>query len=769
MKAIHRGNGSSWKHIANLAGTFTVAAFLFCTSSGFAGNSTNTLWLSLSGVSNGWVTLTLNGTQPGSNYNLLFKQTLADSSWITAGTMTGATNQDWTAVSVPLGAQSSCFFQAQSAAGQTPIMNLWIAQVGISSGSLVGIVSNSQADITYEIQSLTDLTQAGAGWGGSEGFILGSETTNWTAFSVAQNGRANLFLRIRSWADNTGSGIPDWWWLQYFGQTTNVDPYALDPAGDGYTDLQKFQLGLNPTNFTPPAVSNFIAVLSTNGTDVMLEWDPSSGSVQNYALGRYDFNWTTYNYDFTPIGPASGNTNSFDDVGAISNGRYYQDTYYQIQAVYTNGASQIAYAWWIQSSPPAPSGVTVSYNANTGAATVSWQPSPGDVTGYTILRQDSSGSGFTAITTVSAGQTSYVDNSYPGGYDVNYEIVANYAEGSSSPSDPENPRTIPDYTVPAFIVRGPQGALYLTVAGVPQNITAFRVYRTNSQASYYPISNFGNLSIYTWENSQLFTASVGDGYFDVPVTNFNNGVYQLTSGQAPPYGTYGFQVQALGSDGMSGAKVSTGYATGDQDRADYNVPFYDGRAQIAQNINFLLRSVQNNAPFNLDAYIWAYGYGYWGDTNYVFAGFHFCNNLNSSPLALNEFQPFEENNYYANLCFAPANVDANGDSDTGVSIIFGSDPSFGNVQGFSWHYFTFFPYPQNPPPTYFFDTYGLVSGASSPSFAPVLPDPTAQWISYINSEDPGTTNYTIPNEQNVYGLAFESVKWPGYIPLRNFQ
>ena len=32
--------------------------------------------------------------------------------------------------------------------------NLWIAQVGISSGSLVGIVSNSQPDISYEIQSL---------------------------------------------------------------------------------------------------------------------------------------------------------------------------------------------------------------------------------------------------------------------------------------------------------------------------------------------------------------------------------------------------------------------------------------------------------------------------------------------------------------------------------------------------------------------------------------------------------------------------------------
>ena len=238
-------------------------AFYFCTGSGLAqllplgGNSypSNTLWLSVAGVSNEWVNLILHGTTPGTNYVLLSKQALTDPSWNTVGTITGAMDQDWTPVSVPVGAQSSCFFQAQSAAGQTSITNLWIAQVSISSGSLVGIVTNSQADISYEIQSLTDLTQAGAGWG-SEGFIPGSELTNWTPMSVAQNGRTNLFLRIKSWADSTGCGIPDWWQLQYFGYV-GVDPYALDSAGDGWTIYQKFQMGLNPNVFyTPPAPQN---------------------------------------------------------------------------------------------------------------------------------------------------------------------------------------------------------------------------------------------------------------------------------------------------------------------------------------------------------------------------------------------------------------------------------------------------------------------------------------------------------------------------------
>ena len=635
--------------------------------------------------------------------------------------------------------------------------NLWIAQWSTVSGNVTGTASNTLADVWYEVLTNTDLTTPN--WGSSGLFVLGSETTNWTQLpTMPVNLMNNCFFRLRSWIDSANIGIPDWWQLLYFGYV-GIDPNAPDPAGDGYTNLQKYQMGLNPNIFTPPAISTFAAVLSTNGTDVILSWSPAFGKVQNYALGRYTFDWNTYQYDFTSVGPASGNTNSFVDVNAITNGNP-NATYYQIQAVYTNGSTPVTYAWWIQSSAPAPSGVTVSYNANNNTATVNWQPSPGNVTGYTILRQNSTGAGFTAIGTAPTGSTSFVDNSYPGGFDVEYEVEADYAQGNSSPSDPANPRTNPAYTVPASIVRGPQGALYLVVAGIPQNVTTLRVYRTDSQASYYPVSSFsdwwgGLYSTYIWATPQLFSSGAANGYFDVPVTNFNNGIYQLTAAQAPPFGTYSFQVQALASDGLSGGKVSTGYATGDQSRADYNVPFFDGRAQIAQNINFLFRESETNTPFSMDAPGWPfYEYSYSAHSNYVFAGFHYCNNNNGSPLVLSEFQPFEENNYYKNFCFASANVDSGGNLDTGV----------GCAQGYwagswIWPYWTV---TENPPTTYFFDTYGYVSGASSPSFSPVLDNTTAQWLllgggplSYYG------TNYFIPNQNNAFGLPLVSIKWPG--------
>ena len=235
--------------------------------------------------------------------------------------------------------------------------NLWISQVGISSGSLVGVVSNSQADISYEIQSLTDLTQAGTGWG-SEGFILGSELTNWTPMSVAQGNRPNLFLRVKSWADTQDVGIPDWWQLFYFHEI-GIDPNA-DPDGDGLSNIQEYLNGTDPTVFNlPDAPSNFIAVLSTNGTNVLLSWDPSPQLVPNYTtLGRYDFNWNTYNWDFTSLGSVNSNATSFVDVGAVNGGDYF-DSYYQIQVVYARGSTPIVTSWIYLSSPIPP---TFAYN-----------------------------------------------------------------------------------------------------------------------------------------------------------------------------------------------------------------------------------------------------------------------------------------------------------------------------------------------------------------------------------------------------------------------
>ena len=139
--------------------------------------------------------LILHGTTPGMNYVLLSKQTLAGLNWSNVGAMTGAANQDWTAVSVPVGAQSSCFFQAQSAAGQTTSTILWLECLTVSNNVVNGLIHNSSPLVPYALSSMQSLLWPA--WN-AEATFYGSGFTNFTAFSVPRLGRNMLFLRARS-------------------------------------------------------------------------------------------------------------------------------------------------------------------------------------------------------------------------------------------------------------------------------------------------------------------------------------------------------------------------------------------------------------------------------------------------------------------------------------------------------------------------------------------------------------------------------------------
>lgn len=92
---------------------------------------------------------------------------------------------------------------------------------------------------------------------------------------------------MKSWADSTGSGIPDWWLQYYFGTNwANIDPYSI-AAGDGWTVLQKYQNGWNPTSFyTPPAPTGLAAGYYGSGANVTVSWNSSPGPVLYYTVYR---------------------------------------------------------------------------------------------------------------------------------------------------------------------------------------------------------------------------------------------------------------------------------------------------------------------------------------------------------------------------------------------------------------------------------------------------------------------------------------------------
>ncbi|MGH7981037.1 MAG: hypothetical protein ACREE6_16795, partial [Limisphaerales bacterium] len=205
---------------------------------------------------------------------------------------------------------------------------LWIQVQGIITNSFVGIISNTLPDIQYQILSAPSVLDTN--WT-SEGFVSGSEVTNWTAFAVNIAGRTNtmLFFKILSWEDSYDMGILDWGHIKYFG-TNGIDPYG-DPAGDGYSNLYKYQNSLNPFTFYQPPfpVVDAAPVVGDNG--VTISWDEAQGLVVSYTIYR----------NGSAIATVPATQFSYTDTSVSIDLTDPNDTdfpYYQVAANYSGGS-----------------------------------------------------------------------------------------------------------------------------------------------------------------------------------------------------------------------------------------------------------------------------------------------------------------------------------------------------------------------------------------------------------------------------------------------
>ena len=119
-------------------------------------------------------------------------------------------------------------------------------------------------------------------------------------------------------ADSDGNGINDDWEVQYFGHI-GIDPNA-DADGDGFSNLQEYQAGTNPTNSTS---AFHITSIVTSGNDVVVSF--TSVTNRTYDLQDTDsFNPTNWNPVVTGIA-GDGTISSGTDSGAAGiSDRFYR-------------------------------------------------------------------------------------------------------------------------------------------------------------------------------------------------------------------------------------------------------------------------------------------------------------------------------------------------------------------------------------------------------------------------------------------------------------
>lgn len=219
-----------------------------------------------------------------------------------------------------------------------PGTNLWIAQEVVTNGIFAGILSNTIPGVEYQLLSVNSLNSSQ--WAYQGGPIMAY--TNWMPWSVPFDPTTNFFLNALSFQDSSGTGIPDWWWLKYFGQDTNTDPYA-DPVGDGYTLYQDYVNGWVPTNWMQPPAPTGLTVdgfNSASGTATLC-WLPSPGPVTGYAIQTPN--------GTIPLGNVTSYIDNESSIGAT----------YSVEADYGGQTS----AWSAQVSTggdPAPNAAVVS-------------------------------------------------------------------------------------------------------------------------------------------------------------------------------------------------------------------------------------------------------------------------------------------------------------------------------------------------------------------------------------------------------------------------
>ena len=121
------------------------------------------------------------------------------------------------------------------------------------------------------------------------------------------------------WKDTDGDGMADDWEQQYFGSTTGANASA-DPDGDGFTNLQEFLAGTDPTSST--SALRITSIAPDNG-DYLVTFTSATNKL--YRLERTDDLvagvWTTITNNILGTGGAIPIT----DVGAaaVSN-RFYR-------------------------------------------------------------------------------------------------------------------------------------------------------------------------------------------------------------------------------------------------------------------------------------------------------------------------------------------------------------------------------------------------------------------------------------------------------------
>jgi len=211
------------------------------------------------------------------------------------------------------------------------------------------------------------------------------------------------------------------------------------------------------------------------------------------------------------------------------------------------------------------------------------------------------------------------------------------------------------------LVSDQQGTPALPWGHCPAGTAGLRLIREDFGAEY----NFYDYSLNT--NFDFSVSAVTNGLLAIPAADLARPL------DVYGYAEYNWWVQPLNASGGTTYHAwQLGFTAGTSPDKNLVQPFFDGRAQLKQNLAFLLRAANVGGPLKFTEYGTNVDYPNYvkpphQPPAYAYAGFFQLDNpYNSSYRTFDILAPFENNYLYRNFAYAATNVDTSGKITTGL-------------------------------------------------------------------------------------------------------
>jgi phosphatidylinositol-3-phosphatase len=320
----------------------------------------------------------------------------------------GATNATLTIS--PAGSADAASYNVLVSGGCTPPAVSATASLAVTPGSgCLSLTITSPPNQTYILTNTVAVSGTASAAAGISGVTVNGTPatsangfTNWTTtvsglasctntlVAVATDNGGNtvtnfseVIVAIGS-ADCNGDGLPDAWQLQYFGCVSCVQAApTADPDHDGFSNLEEFQAGTNPTNALSSPFR--ITSITRQSNNVLLAWTTAGGTTN--VVQATDGIGGSYSTNFANISPlidvagSSLTSTNYLDMGGATN---VPARYYRVEMLLVPQSQTVTQALDNADDPAYSGGWTNGSNGGTGF-------SPWTLTGSGVLGSNTNG------------------------------------------------------------------------------------------------------------------------------------------------------------------------------------------------------------------------------------------------------------------------------------------------------------------------------------------------------------------------------------------